>query len=116
MIQVDDAAARRAVKSGRQWRSITVSQVKSASNRRPSRQSHFVSQLRIIQAAARSWPPGRPGRPARRAGPVTPSLTVYGTPPIRLAITGMPAAIASTEVMLSPSWAIVGTRQISAAR
>ena len=45
---------------------------------------------------------------------MTPSLTVNGRPPIRLAITGMPEAIASTDVRLKPSWAIVGTRQMSA--
>ena len=56
------------------------------------------------------------GLPGSNSKPVNPSVTVYGNPPIRLAITGLPAAIASTDVMLRASWAIVGTSTISATR
>ena len=81
----------------------------------PPRQPHPPPQRRIIEQ-----PRDLPGQVGRVAGsnskPVTPSVTVYGNPPMRLAMTGIPDAIASTDVRLSESWAIVGTRQISASR
>ncbi len=81
-----------------------------------SRLAHPPPQVGIIQQPGDLAARSTTGSPGSQSRPVTPSLTVYGTPPIRLAMTGMPDAIASTDVMLSPSWAIVGTRQMSAAR
>ncbi len=74
---------------GRKYRWITVSHIKSCSNRfRPAspiwrRNAWSSSSLAIFWAKSA-------GSPGSNKSPVTPSVTVYGSPPMRLATTGMP--------------------------
>jgi hypothetical protein len=81
----------------------------------PAGISHLFAQGGIVQQPCDL--PRQVGGVARREKQAGHSIADgYGTPPIRLATTGTPLAIASTDVMLKPSCAIVGTRQISAAQ
>jgi hypothetical protein len=75
----------------------------------PPRQPQPLSQLRVVEQRFQLVREIA-GIPRLAQQPtVAPSATVYGSPPMRLATTGLPAAIASTDVRLSPSWATVGT-------
>ena len=70
----------------------------------PARLPHRRPPGRGRAAARSARPPATPGRPAARAGPVTPSSTTSGMPPTREPTTAVPHAIASRFTMPSGSY------------